>query len=395
MFCGHKTYIPVNTEIMNPVPYLLDTTLRDGEQQPGVVFNRDEKLSIVDLLDRAGIPEAEIGTPALGNDEIADMKAIAGHGFRLKTLAWCRALKEDVDSAEKTGSQGIHISIPVSSLHLNSMNKDETWALQQLHRIIPYARDRFGYITIGLQDASRADYRFLKELLFSLLIYNIHRIRIADTVGILNPFSTFKLISDLRNDFPDTVLEFHAHNDLGMATANSLAAFKAGAVCIDSTVNGLGERAGNTALEEFVMAMHFSAGVKIPFKTELISELVSLVSKASGIPVPVNKPVTGPGVISHETGIHTNLLLKDRSTYQIIPAAMLGRHEEEFVFGKHSGIHALKSFTEKRSIKMAENQYRLLITAIKAESARLKRSLTEPELISMISMQNAAITNNV
>jgi homocitrate synthase NifV len=375
---------------MNHIPYLLDTTLRDGEQQPGVVFTRDEKLSIVDLLDQAGIPEAEIGTPALGNDEIEDMKEITAHGFRLKTIAWCRALKEDVDKAEKTGTQGIHISFPVSSIHLKSMGKDETWVLQQLHRIIPYAEDRFEYVTVGLQDASRADYRFLKEVLFSLQIYNIYRTRIADTVGILNPFSTIELISALRRDFPDTVLEFHAHNDLGMATANSLAAFKAGAVCIDTTVNGLGERAGNAALEEFVMAMDLSLGVKIPFRTELILELVSLVSQASGIPVPVNKPVTGPGVICHEAGIHTQLLLKDRSTYQIIPAARIGRHEEEFVFGKHSGIHALQNFAERHRLRMAEDQYRLLINMIKSESARLKRSLTEPEVIAMIARQQTA-----
>ncbi len=372
---------------MKHIPYLLDTTLRDGEQQPGVVFTRDEKLSIVDLLDQAGIPEAEIGTPALGNDEIADMKEIAGHGFRLKTLAWCRALKEDVDKAEKTGTQGIHISFPVSSIHLKSMGKDETWVLQQLHRVIPYAEGRFGYITVGLQDASRADYRFLKEVIYSLQIYNIRRIRIADTVGILNPFSTYELISALRRDFPDTGLEFHAHNDLGMATANALAAFQAGALCIDTTVSGLGERAGNTALEEFVMALDLSMGIRTCFKTELISELVTLVSQASGIPVPVNKPVTGSGVICHESGIHTHLLLKDRSTYQIIPAARVGRHEEEFIFGKHSGMHALQSFAEKHSYRMAEDQYRLLIAIIKSESARLKRSLTEPEVIAMIARQ--------
>jgi homocitrate synthase NifV len=209
-------------------------------------------------------------------------------------------------------------------------------------------------------------------------------------VGILNPFSTYDLISALQKDFPDSLLEFHAHNDLGMATANSLAAFKAGAVCIDTTVNGLGERAGNAALEEFVMALDLSLGIKTPFRTELISELVSLVSKASGIPVPVNKPVTGPGVIRHETGIHTHLLLKDRSTYQIIPAARVGRHEEEFVFGKHSGIHALQSFAERHRLRVADSQYRLLINMIKSESARLKRSLTEPEVIAMIARQQTA-----
>jgi homocitrate synthase NifV len=354
---------------------------------PGVVFNRKEKIAILDLLARIGVPEAEIGTPAMGNEAIADMRVINNQGFGIQTLAWCRALKTDIDMAAKSGTDGVHISFPVSAIHLETMGKDETWVLNQMHQIIPLAANNFSYITIGAQDASRADYRFLKEFISNLSIYEIKRVRIADTVGIFNPFSTAELIARLKNDFPDISFEFHAHNDLGMATANSLAAYRAGAICINTTVDGLGERAGNTAMEEFVLAVQLSLGINWPVGTELFTELSSLVAKASGIPVPVNKPVIGPGVLRHESGIHTNLLLKNRQTYQIITAASIGRTEKEFIFGKHSGINALKAFMEKHQIKAENNLCNLLIGRIRSESARMKRNLTEKELIALINHQ--------
>ena len=369
---------------MHAAPYLLDTTLRDGEQMPGVVFDQKEKLAILDLLTQIGIPEAEIGTPAMGNEAVADMQVINSQGFGLKTLAWCRALKDDVALADKSGTDGVHISFPVSSIHLEAMGKDEKWVLNQLHQIIPFAADKFETITIGAQDASRADYRFLKEFIGNLSLYDIERLRIADTVGLLNPFSTAELITRLRNDFPGISVEYHAHNDLGMATANALAAYIAGAICINTTVGGLGERAGNTAMEEFVMAIHLSLGITCPIRTELFSELSLLVSKASRVPIPVNKPVTGQGVFRHESGIHTNLLLKNRRTYQIISAASIGGIEEEFVFGKHSGVNALKAFMEKYRFRADDNLCNFLISKIRSESGRLKRNLTGKELIALI-----------
>jgi homocitrate synthase NifV len=368
----------------NSLPLILDTTLRDGEQTPGVVFSLDDKLALAVLLDKAGIQEVEIGSPAMGNTEIADMREITGRGFGFKTLSWCRALKSDVDLAVKTGTDGIHISFPVSAIHLQSMGKSEKWVIRSLHELIPYANEKFEYVTVGMQDASRTDLRFLKECIHALLKYRVKRVRIADTVGILNPFSTFDMINNLHHDFSSAALEFHGHNDLGMATANSLAAYKGGADCINTTVNGLGERAGNTAMDEFVMAMQHSFGIRLPIRTELFNELASSAANASGIPVPVNKPVTGPGVFYHETGIHTNLLLKNRETYQIIPAASIGRKEDEFVFGKHSGVNAFRALLEKHNLYLPDNRCKELVNLIKIEAVRLKRSLTASELLAIV-----------
>jgi homocitrate synthase NifV len=376
------------TKGINPMnhflPLILDTTLRDGEQTPGVVFNLKDKLILAGLLDKAGIQEAEIGFPAIGNAEIEDMREIIGLGLKLRTISWCRAVKSDIDLAVKTGTHGVHMSFPASAIHLQSMGKSEKWVIRSLHELIPYAADRFKTVTIGIQDASRTDIRFLKEIIHELVNYTITRIRIADTVGILNPFNTFDLIGSLCHDFSSVNIEFHGHNDLGMATANSIAAYKAGAVCIDTTVNGLGERAGNTPMDEFVMAMQHSLGIRLPIHTELFSELASTAAIASGIPVPVNKPVTGSGVFQHESGIHTNLILKNLESYQIIPAASVGRKEEEFIFGKHCGVHALRAFIQKNNLSLAEENCEELVKQIKSEAIRLKRSLTIAELFALL-----------
>jgi len=368
----------------NPPPIILDTTLRDGEQTPGVVFTLQDKLALTVLLEKAGVSDIEIGTPAMGDTEISDMREISARRFGIKTLSWCRALKSDIDLAVKTGTDGIHISFPVSAIHLQTMGKSQKWVIRSLHELVPYACEKFEYVTVGLQDASRSDLRFLKEVVHTLLHYCVKRVRIADTVGILNPFSTFDLISSLHHDFSSVAFEFHGHNDLGMATANSVAAYKAGAVCINTTVNGLGERAGNTAMDEFVMAMRHSLDIRMPIRTELFDDLASLIAKASGIPVPVNKPVTGRSVYFHESVIHTNLMLINRETYQIIPAASVGRQEEEFIFGKHSGASAFKAFLDKHHIFLSEQRRTAMIKLLKLEALRLKRSLTASELLALV-----------
>jgi homocitrate synthase NifV len=363
---------------------ILDTTLRDGEQTPGVVFDLQDKLAIACLLDKTGIPEAEIGTPAMGEEEVRDMKTIAGQGFGFRTLSWCRANKDDLDMAFKTGTNGVHVSFPVSAMHLKAMGKNEGWVMKSMRELLPYARDHAEYITAGAQDASRTNPEFLAAFVHTALNIGVSRIRIADTVGILNPFSTFRLLESLLRQFPEANFEFHGHNDLGMATANSVAAYAAGAVCIDTTVNGLGERAGNTAMEEFIMAMKHSVGVPIPLNTIFFSELTEYVSKASGLPVPVNKPVTGPAVLCHESGIHTNLLLKNRETYQIISAASVGKKEQEFAYGKHSGFHACKDFLERASLFRSDDHCQLLANKIKQKAVLLRRNLTHSEILHIL-----------
>jgi homocitrate synthase NifV len=369
---------------MKQIPYLIDTTLRDGEQAPGVVFSLDDKINISKMLDKAGIPEIEIGTPAMGDKEISDIQAIINCNLRFKTLSWCRALKTDINKARKAGTNGVHISFPLSDIHLYAMGKTQEWIFRTMNELIPYAIDHFEYVTLGAQDASRADLHLLMQFIEKAQELGSSRIRIADTVGILNPFSTFSLLESIIQRFHDMPFEFHGHNDLNMATANTLAAFKAGASCASVTVNGVGERAGNAALEEVVIGWELSFNEKLNFNTTILGALSDMVSKASGIAIPENKPIVGKKVLTHETGIHTNLLLKDRKTYQIIEANSIGKNENEFVFGKHSGIHAIKTFYKKYKMVIEEHKFESIAQKIKSLSSVYKRNLSELELLELI-----------
>ena len=367
--------------------YLIDTTLRDGEQTPGVVFNTHEKVAVARLLEKTGFTEVEIGSPAMGFQEIADIKAIISEGFTFKTLSWCRAIVADINKARLAGTNGVHISFPVSNIHLETMGKNKSWIIKTLKEIVPYALNNFEYVSIGAQDASRANRNILNELIAEAMHLGVCRVRIADTVGILNPFSTHTLISNIHTLFPNMPLEFHGHNDLGMATANTLAAFTAGAACASVTVNGIGERAGNCSVEEIVMAMGLSAKIPMKMDTTVFAELSELVSTISKIPVAQNKPIIGSKVLTHETGIHTNLLIKNRETYQIINADKIGKTEKDFVFGKHSGSSALANYLAKYNIILSESDCKQLLLFVKQESNSLKRNITFSELMDLISQK--------
>jgi len=362
---------------------LIDTTLRDGEQAPGVVFLLTEKLAICELLEKAGIPEIEVGTPAIGRRDIHDIRTVVNQGFKFKTLSWCRGKISDIEAAQKAGTNGVHISFPVSDIHLSALDKTKLWALNSMKEFVTIARDQFEYVSIGAQDASRCDAKFLDEFIHVAEDLGVFRVRIADTVGILNPFSTFQLIRKIRKKHPSIGLEFHGHNDLGMATANTITALKAGADFASVTVNGLGERAGNAALEEVVMALKISEKKEIDINTQYFSQLSHVVSRASGKPITDFKPITGDMVLKHESGIHTNSLLKNRETYQIINAADIGSEEQDFVFGKHSGKASLKDFFIRHQISLSYLQCSAVLEVVKRRSHLLKRSLSTDEVLAI------------
>lgn len=364
-------------------PYFIDTTLRDGEQAPGVVFNLPDKIRIARMLDAVGVHEIEIGTPAMGKNEIDDIRQLCSLGFGFKTLAWCRATLQDIKMAEKTGSNGIHLSFPVSSILFNVMNMNPEQVLNQMHQLIKIALDKFSYVTIGAQDASRADISFLREFVASAAIFGASRVRIADTVGSLNPLSTYRLINDIRQVEKNLPLEIHAHNDLGMATANTVSAYLAGANCLSTTVNGLGERAGNAPIEEVAMALEMSAGVQSGLKTELFSELCGIVTEISGRISGDAKPVTGKLIFNHESGIHTNSLIKNRSSYQLIPAEKVGRNEEEFIIGKHSGKATIEYFLKGEHLFFDDDFSTQLLSKVKRFSEKFKRALTKNEFFDL------------
>ncbi|MDD4968765.1 MAG: pyruvate carboxyltransferase [Paludibacter sp.] len=362
-------------------PYFIDTTLRDGEQSPGVVFSLPEKIRIAALLNRARVPEIEIGTPAMGEKEIQDIRTICDMGFDFRTLSWCRATKNDIRSAVQAGTNGVHISFPVSTILMNAMGKNPAWVILQLKELIDFAAPMFDYVTIGAQDASRAESTFLKEFVCAASAFGASRVRLADTVGLLNPVSTFEMVSSVRSVEKDLPLEIHAHNDLGMATANTLAAFMAGATCLSTTINGLGERAGNAAMEEVAMALEMSMGIPSTLRTESFSELSAYVAKVSKRELSASKPITGSLALTHESGIHTNCLLKDRNTYQLIPAEKIGKAEQQFLIGKHSGKSTIIHYLNEEHLPCNDEDCMLLLDKVKANAEALKRAITKEELI--------------
>jgi homocitrate synthase NifV len=265
-------------------PVIVDSTLRDGEQAPGVVFNLKEKVAIAKLLDLLGVEIIEAGTPIMGELEQQALRKICGLGLRARVVSWNRLLLSDIRASLACGVRDIHISAPVSDLHIQvKLGKNKQWVLDCLKRAMRYAFDYGCRVSVGSEDASRADFRFLME--FALLAQEMgaERFRYADTVGILDPFSTRRVVGALVKKLSIPV-EFHGHNDFGMATANSVAAFTAGATHITTTVGGLGERAGNTCLEDILKIFHKTFKNTGVFNLDILPVLSRYVAIAANRP---------------------------------------------------------------------------------------------------------------
>jgi homocitrate synthase NifV len=263
------------------------------------------------------------------------------------------------------------------------MGRDRGWVMKQLAPMIAFARQRFDFVAVGAQDASRTDREFLNEFIEACLAEGVDRIRLADTVGILNPLSTAELFSSVSQRFPFVDFEFHGHNDLGMAAANSVIALMSGASSVSATVNGLGERAGNACLEEIVAALKVSLGVNCGIHLTNIQELCQYVAQASYQPIPASKPISGEMVCRHESGIHCNSLLRNELTYQPFSPSEIGK-TMEMVIGRHSGSRTISHFLEKHQLKLSEIHTSLLTQQVKDLSLSKKRSLGSDELICLV-----------
>jgi len=365
---------------------IFDTTLRDGEQTPGISLSPDQKLAIAKKLDILGVDAIEAGFPVISEGEFKAVKMIASEGLSAEICGLARTSRKDIDAAVDAGLNYIHTFIATSDIHLEyKLKMTREQALEKAIDAVQYGKSRGLQVEFSAEDATRTDRTFLKHVFSEVAKAGADRIDIPDTVG----YSTPEYIAEITRDAIEVTklpISVHCHNDFGLAVANALSGIRAGAKCAHVTINGIGERAGNAALEEFVMALKclpsdqkYETGIK----SELLYETSRFISKTVGIIVQPNKAIVGTNAFGHESGIHTHGVLSNPLTYEPISPELVGR-KRWLQVGKHAGVHGMNAMLAEYGIKPTEEQSKQILDKVKTLGDAGKQ-ITDVELLSLAS----------
>jgi len=361
--------------------YIVDTTLRDGEQTAGVVFANAEKIRIASYLDKIGVDQIEAGIPVMGGFEKDCIKRIVNMGLNSSIMAWNRAVISDIKESLDCGVDAVAISISTSDIHIKyKLQTTREDVLNRMSDAVKFAKDNDLYVSVNAEDASRSNVEFLTEFALVAKHFGADRLRFCDTVGTLTPLSTYRYIKTLI-DAVGINIEMHTHNDFGMATANALSGIYAGANYVGVTINGLGERAGNACLQEVVMGLKYLMNFDFPYDTTLFREVAEYVARASGRILPLSKPIVGSNIFAHESGIHGDGVMKNPLTYEVFSPEEVGL-ERQMVLGKHSGSAAVRSkFKNEYGIELSAKEADEILSGVRKMSIDLKRSLFDKEIM--------------
>lgn len=373
---------------------IFDTTLRDGEQSPGVNLNFSEKLEIAKQLERLNVDIIEAGFPAASKGDFSSVKKIAETIKNCSVTGLARSVKSDIDAAWESLKDGaeprLHVFIATSPIHREhklKMTKEQV--VENAVASIKYAAKKFPIIQWSAEDACRTELPFLAEIVEQAIQAGANVINIPDTVGYITPKEYGEIFTYLRENVPSAdkvIFSAHCHDDLGMAVANSLSAIEHGAGQIEGALNGIGERAGNAAIEEVAVALHIRNDfykAKTRLRLSEINRTSSLVSKLTGMVVPANKAIVGRNAYAHESGIHQDGVLKEKTTYEIISPELVGYQPDSMVLGKHSGRHAFKTRLEELGFAVTDDEVKKLFKTFK-DLADRKKEMTDEDLVAIV-----------
>lgn len=384
--------ITAHAPLSNRRIVLEDTTLRDGEQAPGISFSKAAKLDILDALIKLGVQWIEIGIPAMGGEELDTLRASLERSSEAHLVAWNRGVLDDVQQSLDLGFRHIHIGLPTSNIHLSgSVGKDRAWLLERAVSLVRRGKDAGAFVSISAEDVGRTEPAFLQEYAAKVEEAGADRLRLSDTIGILGPQAYARVVANVAAA-SSIATQCHCHNDFGLAIANTLAGLEAGASYFHVCVNGMGERAGMPDLAAAVLCLRQFYDLDLGLRLERLKPLSDLVARHCRKPLQPWYPVVGENVFAHESGIHSKGMLTDANTFEPFPPALVGGRRR-IVIGKHSGKAGIRHVLTSSGQIVDESLLEHCLTEVRSEAIRCGADVPPQRLLAIyhrIESQNRA-----